>query len=221
MRMPECSWVKSLSKYKLLIISAMLLFASLVASVYLFGELKPVIAAIVGLLFAIPIRFFWLSYTSPVLVIKEKPERRIIHLGDQKWEYMANRIIVENKGRSAAKNCKGYIVTKEGKERVCWTVPKERPNATINPKDEERLDFCAFYESGPTNYGPIVVEKKPKEVPGIIAPSEEGWSWNPMDSRPLNGIEKCNVLITADNTEPVDAEIRIDMTKGEIEIIAD
>jgi hypothetical protein len=41
------------------------------------------------------------------------------------WRYRANRRIVENSGRSAAKNCKGYIDTGKRKERVCWMVSKK------------------------------------------------------------------------------------------------
>ena len=209
--------VKSLIRYKLTILSGILLIVPLGASYFYFGELNPVIAAIGGLLFSIPVRFFWLSCMSPILKIKEQEERRIFHLGEQKWEYVANRVIVENTGRSAARNCKGYIVTEEGKERVCWTVLKERPNATINAKDEERLDFCAFYKRGPIHNGRVI--GKEQEVPRIIAPTEEGWPPKPLNCRQLNGIETCEVLVTADNAEPVDAKIRFNTGKGEIEIV--
>lgn len=211
--------VKSVIRYKLSILSGILIIVPLGASYFYFGELNPVIAAIGGLLFSIPVRFFWQVYTGPVFTIKGV-ERRICHLGkNREWEYVANRIIVENKGRSAAKNCKGYIVVGEGKERVCWTVPKERPNATINAKDEERLDFCAFYKSGPSHEGPMVIGKGQKEVPRIIAPTEEAWPPEPLKCRQLDEIETCKVLVTADNAEPVAANIRFNTEKGEIEIV--
>jgi len=213
--------VKYLVKYKYSILSGTIIIVALVTSYFYFGELNPVIAAVGGLLFSIPVRFFWLSFTSPILKINERVERRIFHLGGCKWEYVANRIIVENTGKSAARNCKGYIVTEEGKERVCWTVPKERPNATINAKDEERLDFCAFFENGPARHGPIVVGKEQEKVPIIIAPTEEGWPQNPSDCRRLDGLEKCKVLITADNAEPVDANIRFRIKEKRIEINID
>jgi hypothetical protein len=212
--------VRSLIKYKYSILSGIIIIVALVASYFYFGELNPVIAAVGGLLFSIPIRFFWLSYTSPILKIKERVERRIFHLGERKWEYTVNRIIVQNTGRSAARSCKGYVVTEEGKERVCWSVPKERPNATINTNDEERLDFCAFYESGPTHHGPIVVGKEQEKVPIIIAPTEEGWPQNPSDCRRLDRLEKCKVFITADNAVPVDASIRFITEEKSIKINA-
>jgi len=205
------------------ILSATIIILALRVSVCIYGELKPVIAAVGGLLFSIPIRFFWESYMSPILKIKGEPELR--GFSKKAWKYKANRIIVENKGRSAAKNCKGYIVFKNSKERVCWTVPKERPNATINAKDEERLDFCAFYKSGRLSimsaYGKYSVSK-------IIAPIEEGWppiqqeEIYPWKCRPLYGIEKeeYEVLITADNAEPVKAKIRFNVEERKISIEA-
>lgn len=206
-------------KYTYSILSGALIIVALAISYFYFGELNPVIAAVGGLMFAIPIRFFWLSFTSPILKINERVERRTFHLGG--WEYIANRIIVENTGKSAARNCKGYIVTETGKERVCWTVPKERPKATINAKDEERLDFCAFYENGPAHHGPVVVESERDKVPMVIAPTEEEWPQKPSECRRLDGLEKCKVLITADNAEPVDADIRVLIKDKRIEISID
>jgi len=213
------------------ILSAIIIILALMVSVCIYGELKPVIAAVGGLLFTIPIRFFWESYMSPILNIKGEPGFGDLHIDlysigrKEQLDYKTNRIIVENKGRSAAKNCKGYIVFKNSKERVCWTVPKERPNATINAKDEERLDFCAFYKSGRLSimsaYGKYSVSK-------IIAPIEEGWppiqqeEIYPWKCRPLYGIEKeeYEVLITADNAEPVKAKIRFNVEERKISIEA-
>jgi len=209
---------KLLMRYKHAILSGAILSISLLVSVYLFGELHPVIAAVGGLLFAIPIRFFWHIYTSPDLRFTGVEVAPIHLAADKKWEYRASRIIVENKGRRAAKNCKGYIVIGVRKERVCWTVPKERPNATINAKDTERLDVCAFYKSGPSHTGPLVITKGDKEVPTIIAPTEEGWD-DPGKCRDLSGIEPSKVIITADNAEPVEAQIKIEKEKEEIEIL--
>jgi hypothetical protein len=211
--------VKSLIGYKRVILSGSLIIVPLGASYFYFGELNPVIAVIGGLLLSIPIRFFWQVYTSPVLAIRGV-ELRICHLGkNREWEYVANNIIVENRGRSAAKNCKGNIVVGDGKERVCWTVPKERSNATINAKDEERLYFCAFYKSGRTHDGPMVIGKGEQEVPRIIAPTEEGWQPEPLKCRQLDEIETCKVLVTADNAEPVEAQIKFNTEKGKIEIV--
>jgi hypothetical protein len=191
-------------RYRYSIISGGIIVVTLYASYFILGELNPVIAAVGGLLFSIPIKLFWHSYVKPVLKIKGEPEIRDISLpsitGTGKYAYRANRIIVKNIGRSAAKNCKGYIVFKNSQERVCWTVTKERPNATINSKDEERLDFCAFYQSGPND-----------SPPRTIAPTEDGWV-TPSLCRKLDGIEECYVLITTENAEPVITRIRFDTT---------
>lgn len=209
-------------RYKLSIFSGIILIGSLSAATYFLGKLDPTIYAVGGLLFSIPIRFFWRSYMSPILKIKGV-EQVNINPGDKGWTYRANRIIVENSGRSAAKNCKGYIDSKWGRERVCWTVPKERPNATINPRDNERLDFCAFYLEGDSNIElPInsISQNLPSKkvntsIPTIIAPTEEDWRY-PWECRPLNGIDDCKVLITADNAEPVEAKIRFEYREKKI-----
>lgn len=212
-------------RYKLSIFSGIILIGSLSAATCYLGKLDPTIYAVGGLLFSIPIRLFWQSYMSPVLKIKGV-EQVNFNPGDKGWTYKANRIIVENSGRSAAKNCKGYIVVEWGKERVCWTVPKERPNATINPRDNERLDFCAFHLDGPfevreqiTSISQSLPSKEVSiAVPAIIAPTEEDWGY-PWKCRSLNGIDGCKVLITADNTEPVEAKIIFEYREKKIVLI--
>jgi hypothetical protein len=131
-------------RYKLSIFSGIILIGSLSAATYFFGKLDPTIYAVGGLLFSIPIRLFWQSYMSPVLKIKGmEPEN--FHPGDDKgWTYTANRIIVENSGRSAAKNCKGYIIIRWGKARVCWTVPKEHQMLQLIRKIMKDLIFVLF-----------------------------------------------------------------------------
>ncbi len=159
-------WYQQVQKYLLAVIVAevIVLFFFTLPFRYVLPIQAPIFTAIGGLLFSVPIAYFWRVYTEPVLQIKEEVEQRGITVerikfgfaGDgeehKRWKYIANRIIVENNGRSAAKNCKAWILTEKSKERVCWTVPKERPNATINVKDAERLDFCAYYQEGPESY---------------------------------------------------------------------
>ena len=214
-------------RYKLSIFSGIILFGSLIAATCFFGN-DPTIYAVGGLLFSIPLRLFWQSYMSPVLKIKIGDQANIYPGNDKGWKYRVNRIIVENSGRSAAKNCKGYIVDEWGKERICWTVPKERPNATINPKDNERLDFCAFnLLNGPSELTvPIISisqslpsKEEKKSIWSIIAPTEEGWGY-PWNCRPLNE-KDYKVLITADNTEPVEAKIRFEYREKKIVIVGE
>ncbi len=172
----------------------------------IFKDLYPAITAIGGLLLSIPLRLFWLSYIEPVLYIEKEIERRSFRppIGTT-LEYICNRIIVRNIGRSAARNCKAYIVIDYGKERVCWTVPLERPNATINSQDDERLDFCAFFAGNVTGMGL-------NTPPIIIAPTENGWD----DTRDLSGLMECEVLITAENTTPVTRKVQIDLVNRKL-----
>ena len=121
------------------------------------------------------------------------------------------------------KTVKGYVIYKEGeierKERVCWTVPKERPNATINPRDNERLDFCAFLDSPDArNVRPVVEGIEVTLVPKmeVIAPTEE--KWDLLDFRSLAEIEECKVLVTTDNADPVEAKIELDRENSKITI---
>jgi hypothetical protein len=169
----------------------------------------PMFLALGGLLFSIPINYAWNVYKQPVLRIKRQVELRKFDVELTKdhlnWIYEAKRIIVENVGRSAAKNCKGWIVTDVGKERVCWTVPKERPNATINVKDSERLDFCAYYVEGLSEYSPAS-GLPPKEVPKRISPTEDGWK-EQFKNRDITNLTECKILITSDNAKPVEARV--------------
>ena len=64
------------SRYKGAILSGVGVIAFYIATIWFFGELKSEIAAVVGLLITIPIRFFGESYMSPILIIKGEPEKR-------------------------------------------------------------------------------------------------------------------------------------------------
>ena len=175
-----------------IILSGLLLF-----SFFVFGELNPVISAIIGLAFSIPVALFVNSYMGPVLEIKKEIESRVIYPGKPDPEipelpelgiqpHKVSRIFIENTGRGTAKGCKGYIVVNSDKGRVCWSNSAERPNATINVKDKEPLDFCAF----------SLIENAEK----CIVPTEEGWN----DYRFIGhkGLPKrSKVLITAENAE--------------------
>lgn len=196
-------------------LSGLIIIALWYVSVRLFGGLTPIIAAVGGLLFSIPIGLFWQTYTRPVLEITAIEPRSFNPGDDRTWEYMANRIIVANIGRSAAKNCKAYLAVGAARERVCWTVPRERPSATINTNDHERLDFCAFYVSGPETR---MYRGQNETIPRIIAPTEDGWQ-NPWECRRLDGIQECTVLVTADNTEPVERRVGFDIGGRRIEFI--
>src|SRR5437867_1420306 len=64
-----------------------------------------------------------------------------------KVKYNVNRIIVRNKGRTAAENCKGAIEINRRQEKICWYLESERYTMTINAKSLEYLDVCASLDA--------------------------------------------------------------------------
>ncbi|MBI5206730.1 MAG: hypothetical protein HY934_02955 [Candidatus Firestonebacteria bacterium] len=203
--------MKKIKRYKWAIVTLIFLIAILAISNCIYGKIDPLISAIVALLTSIPFNLFWQTYNSPVLIIEKKPECRTMNT-DNGYKYECNRIIVKNIGKTAAKNCKGYIVIENNKERVCWTISKERPNAIINSKDNEKLDFCAF----------LIKKGHPddEKLFDLIAPTENGWNMQiPQENRPIENINECCVLVTTENAEPIEAIIKFNKTNKIIEII--
>jgi hypothetical protein len=82
--------------------------------------------------------------------------------------------------------------------RICWTVPIERPVATINAQSQEDLDVCA-----------VLSEDKAKNTnfPKRIAPVETGWVVPPRDlgNHEIEG----QLVISAKNTNPKTFKIRV------------
>ena len=114
------------------------------------------------------------------------------------------RILVKNNSHIAARECKGYFVLDIQSERVCWTLPTERPNATINVNDIEKLDFCAF----------------PQGTRGddtLILPTEDGWD-NLRRISLIEPVTNCKVRVTAENAEMVEANVVICRDEQRIEI---
>jgi len=213
--------IGQITKYRFSLFPGLWLIELLILSFVILKELNPLITTIIGLLFSVPISLFWLEYNIPVLQIQREIEEVIIELPpttdaiiryrlelptDQYGEYpqityKCIRIIIDNIGRNAAKKCKAYFVTSSGKERICWTIPTEKPDATINVNDNERLDFCAFPMEIKDNYR-------------ILVPNENGWD-KPRITGPLI---KCKVLVTSENAEPVEANVKIHFDKNNVEI---
>jgi len=220
----ELTWFE---RYLKSLILGILLAVALFISIFYLKEFSQFLSPIIGLLFSVPISLFWFEYKSPILQIKKKPDTAIFHIpkmikGDEptprkvELSYNCFRIVVENKGRSSVNKCKGYLIVDGETEndivwRVCWIINKERSTVSINVKDNEFLDFIAFYEGmkGDEN---ITV---PNIVP-IIAPTEDGWGNPPRDA---SNMVKCKVLITAKNAKPVTADIYIDKKRKEIRIL--
>lgn len=170
-----------------------------------------ILNALGGLAFSFPLTHTWTIYQMPVLRISAVEQKDfdigfILETVSFSWTYRANRIVIENAGRSAAKNCKGWIVINGTKERVAWTVQKERPNATINASDSERLDFCAYFVSGPSPFARTRASAL-EPIPARVSPTEEGWMGDPFRNRDVTELAQCKVLITCDNAGPVNAAV--------------
>lgn len=140
------------------VIIPLIIFAVLIYATYRGeGVITATVFAVIGILFSIPAEMINQIYKRPILVIKGS-EDRIFHLSDSLstglHEYLGTRLIIENNGKSAAKNCKGYLVTNICKERIRWLVGNEK--VIINQEDNERLDTFAFYQkSNHPNSSPV------------------------------------------------------------------
>lgn len=193
---------------------------------YVPTEQATIFIAIGSLLFSIPIGYFWRVFKQPVLQIKEDKAEPIrftligkYNLGPQSiiGEYAVNRIVVENIGRSAAKNCKAWTIIGNSKERVCWSSIAEIPNATINVKDAEKLNFCAYRKSEDSKYKikgkkevslPRIYFSDEKQLPMLveIVVNPQG-SIKKLDLKCHDDLSDCIVLITSDNSEPIEAKV--------------
>lgn len=199
-----------LQKTRPIIIAIVILFVFFLVPLYfleneVIKRFYPTITAIGGFLFSLPIKMVWHDYTKPVLEIMKTIEQRSIQLENfGNKQYAAHRIIVRNIGKTAAKNCKGYVIANGIKERVCWSIPKDRAVIKINAEDEERLDVCSLQND---------TGMRPK----IIVPTEEGL-WDPR--RYVDETEsRFTVLVTAENTEPVSAALKINLSSLNLEYI--
>jgi hypothetical protein len=145
-----------------------------------------------------------------------------------KIPYIVNRIKVDNKGKTAAENCKiAFIVKRPNitRERACWSVPSERYTMTINAHDSEYCDICAFSEKDPSQLvknqkaGTEVYadEKRGRgttltadDVPYRVAPTEEGWGKTIGSNRNLGHAElECTIMVSGKNCGREELIVRI------------
>jgi hypothetical protein len=188
--------------YRETLVSGAVISFGIYATIIYFNGLRPEIAAMGGLLYSIPIKFFWDSYMRPIIVCKDADIDMLspMPIKNPRWIYRAKRIAIENIGRSGVKNCKGYILSL-GK-RIYWTSNGQL-DITINPKDKEKLDIFAFYDEGPTTVT-IMQDGRFWEmiIPEIMIRDEKGWP-DPWKCRTHYHNDNFKVLITADNADPI------------------
>jgi hypothetical protein len=156
----------------------------------------------------------WIEhYFRPILVIEgdEAIVVRAIELhtnivqDNVPIDYYANRIMVRNRGRSAAKDCKVYVDYPQGNreheintERTAWLVPYANSGytLTLNVNDREFVDLCAISDD--------------VNQPRVI-PLEYGYTQGRIDScTPLPPVDMdITVRVTSSNAKPTERSVRL------------
>jgi hypothetical protein len=149
---------------------------------------------------ALIIKYIEIRLMKPDIKIMDTVVVTGFHLTDngQQVFYHANRIRVENKGRTAAQNCKAYLELNDTHiERTGWMLPDMNAGytVTLNVKDKEYVDLCAIDVNG-TNR---------------VATLEYGYTKGTVDSCvPLgNQIIEATIKITSSNASVSRRKIRI------------
>lgn len=145
-------------------------------------------------------------------------------LRDFKVQYVVNRVIIKNDGKSAADQCKGVLKINNKEEKICWYVPSERYKMTINLDSNEYLEVCAvlcgeaseiFKQlekrielfGGGKNGGAEArkyiqnMYQTYEDIPVIIAPTENGWQPAKFNRKIEPGLP-ATVIVTAKNARP-------------------
>lgn len=157
-------------------------------------------------------------HMRPILNINIIPETDYIFFNGHNYRYMTYKIIVENNGRSASKNCKADILHINNiKRRIGWENVKREQDVIINKKGYGKVNFCAFLIDDNT-YIPGMTEDNHKfRPPNIIFSDENGWS-DLSSSDGFNNSFVNGIQITSENADPVYAMIDIDIDKKKIDI---
>ena len=112
-----------------------------------------IVGGVIGFLSAVGSQIIWNWYTRPIISIERGVTIRTFDLQTEhapaSREYYANRVKVWNKGQTAARNCKVYIVSGGDQERVSWMIRSgRRHTVTLNAGDFEYIDLCAISVDG-------------------------------------------------------------------------
>lgn len=66
---------------------------------------------------------------------------------DASEEFIGTRIRIQNKGNTAAEDCKATLIVGDQEYRVAWLLPKQDFTVIINALDSEYVDLCAISSS--------------------------------------------------------------------------
>jgi hypothetical protein len=149
----------------------------------------------------------WLEYYyRPVLVIdgnetiiiRQIGLRTGIAQGNAVVLFNANRFRVRDSGRSAAKDCKGYVhYNDKDVERTAWLISNTNGEytVTLNVEDREFVDLCAISDD--------------VNLPRVI-PLERGYPGSiDLCTRLPPGARDIIVRITSSNARPTERRVRL------------
>ena len=109
-------------------------------------------------------------------------------------EFIGFRIQVENKGNTAAENCKATIIINNEEYRIAWLLRNADSTITLNAHDKEYVDVCA------------VSIRKDKWI--RIFPTERGYGETQSDGREFaNGLIKAIIKISSKNSKIVKRDV--------------
>src|SRR4029450_2989030 len=180
----------------------------------LFGVL---IGAVIGFFTSFFAKILWNWYSRPIIElhgirvygitdIQGKEHKEIELEGEEHKEiFYSNRLIVINRGKSPAEDCKAYLLTEMGEKftlKVAWVFPTNRESytTTLNVNDEEFIDLCAMNYSGSKRL--LSTER------GYVIDSSHGY----LPPGTFSG----TVRITSKNTQAITREVQIYNQFGEL-----
>jgi hypothetical protein len=190
------------------IIAALGVIAYVVSSLYHLSDTiqGAIVGGIIGFGSSIGVNLIQAYTTRPILSIGEQIREWDIDLYPEYMEedqdelrpsyWSAARIIVENQGRTAAKDCKASIIVNGIGTRVAWMIPKNDFTVTINAHDTELIGLCALH---------------PKA--GLLFTTEHGYGKKPKDAMGQYRRIVGQLKVSASNAEQSVRDIWISSTK--------
>ncbi len=110
--------------------------------------------------------------------------------------FIGTRIIVKNKGNTAAENCKAILIINTDEHRISWMLKNSDLTITLNAHDQEYIDLCAI----------SCVENKWTR----IFTTERGYGDNQKDGRQFgNELIKATIKISSKNSKIAKKDIWI------------
>ena len=159
------------------------------------------LGTISGILAGVAVKLIVDYHYRPIIRIEDDDIQRGIDLTEDDGStvhFVAHRIVVRNRGKTAAENCKPYInISKNEIERAAWMLPDETKvyTVTLNVDDIEYVDLYAVTQDGLR----------------CVIPTEVGYSKGRIAHCRLvvQGFEEIPLRITSSNAKPADKKIRI------------